>query len=72
MCTGCHSSKTGAVDGIRSIEKRKISWKELWGMEARISFLLRANYDVLPLAKIHPAHCARPQLPSGTSSLVVK
>ena len=35
-----------------SIGKRKISWKELWGMEAsRISFLLRATYDVLPSPK---------------------
>lgn len=34
------------------IEKRKISWKDLWEMEAgRISFLLRATYDVLPSPK---------------------
>ncbi len=32
-----------------SIEKRRISWKDLWQMVAgRISFLLRATYDVLP------------------------
>lgn len=32
-----------------NIEKRRISWKDLWQMEAgRISFLLRATYDVLP------------------------
>ncbi|XP_049901864.1 uncharacterized protein LOC126391274 [Epinephelus moara] len=31
------------------IEKRKISWKELWDMEAfRSSFIIRATYDVLP------------------------
>ncbi|XP_063058330.1 uncharacterized protein LOC134451862 [Engraulis encrasicolus] len=31
------------------VEKRKLSWKEIWDMEAsRTSFLLRATYDVLP------------------------
>ena len=31
------------------VEKRKLSWKELWDMEAfRTSFILRATYDVLP------------------------
>lgn len=34
------------------IEKRKISWKYLWEIEAgMISFLLRATYDVLPSPK---------------------
>lgn len=32
-----------------SMEKRKISWKDLWQIEAgRISFLLRATYNSLP------------------------
>ncbi|XP_078458809.1 uncharacterized protein LOC144723905 [Lampetra planeri] len=32
-----------------SVEKRKISWKDLWAMEARrLSFSIRATYDVLP------------------------
>ncbi|KAK7886737.1 hypothetical protein WMY93_026358 [Mugilogobius chulae] len=31
------------------VEKRKLSWKELWGMEAyKASFLIRSIYDVLP------------------------
>lgn len=32
-----------------SVEKRKISWKDLWAMEAkRLSFSIRATYDLLP------------------------
>ncbi len=32
-----------------SIERRRITWSELWSMEAnRLSFILRATYDVLP------------------------
>ncbi|KAK9524409.1 hypothetical protein VZT92_016805 [Zoarces viviparus] len=34
------------------VERRKISWRELWEMEAtRISFIIRATYDVLPSPK---------------------
>ncbi|KAJ8397352.1 hypothetical protein AAFF_G00439010 [Aldrovandia affinis] len=34
------------------MERRKISWKELWEMEAsNISFIIRATYDVLPSPK---------------------
>ena len=30
------------------VEKKKLSWKELWSMEERIiRFLIRATYDVL-------------------------
>ncbi|KAL3983720.1 WAS protein family, member 3 [Sarotherodon galilaeus] len=32
-----------------SVEKRKLSWSEIWGMEsARLSFIIRVTYDVLP------------------------
>ncbi|KAL1252214.1 hypothetical protein QQF64_020010 [Cirrhinus molitorella] len=32
-----------------SVEKRKLSWKDLWSMESkRLSFIIRATYDVLP------------------------
>lgn len=32
-----------------SVERRKISWKDMWAMEARqLSFSIRATYDVLP------------------------
>ncbi len=31
------------------VEKKKLSWKELWSMEeSRIRFLIGATYDVLP------------------------
>ncbi|XDV11573.1 hypothetical protein PO909_000474, partial [Leuciscus waleckii] len=31
------------------VERRKITWSEMWGMEAnRLSFIIRATYDVLP------------------------
>ena len=31
------------------VEKRKITWNELWSMESsRLSFIIRATYDVLP------------------------
>ncbi|TNN72076.1 hypothetical protein EYF80_017653 [Liparis tanakae] len=34
------------------VEKRKISWQELWEMEAfKASFTIRATYDVLPSPK---------------------
>ncbi|KAL3973956.1 proto-oncogene serine/threonine-protein kinase Pim-1 [Sarotherodon galilaeus] len=32
-----------------SVEKRKLSWSEIWGMESnRLSFIIRETYDVLP------------------------
>ncbi|KAL3976668.1 homeobox protein Meis3 [Sarotherodon galilaeus] len=32
-----------------SVEKRKLSWSEIWGMESnRLNFIIRATYDVLP------------------------
>lgn len=32
-----------------SVEKRNITWKDMWEMEtSRISFLIRSTYDVLP------------------------
>ncbi len=37
------------------LERRKLSWRELWEMEAsNISFIIRATYDVLPSPKKPP------------------
>lgn len=42
-------AKQGQWTRWDSVEKRKISWKDLWAMEARrLSFSIRATYDVLP------------------------
>ena len=42
-------AKQGQWMKWEGLEKRKISWKDLWDMEAgRISFLVRSIYDVLP------------------------
>lgn len=49
--TSCDAGKARAVDGMgrKRRKKIKISWKELWEMEAfRASFTIRAAYDVLP------------------------
>jgi hypothetical protein len=41
--------KQGQWTHWKDVKKRKLSWRELWGMEAyRVSFLIRAVYDVLP------------------------
>ena len=37
------------------LERRKLSWRELWEMEAGISFIIRATYDVLPSPKKPPS-----------------
>ncbi|KAK0145336.1 hypothetical protein N1851_015756 [Merluccius polli] len=42
-------SKQGQWTRWDSVERRKISWKDLWAMEVRrLSFSIRATYDVLP------------------------
>ncbi|KAJ8393735.1 hypothetical protein AAFF_G00057880 [Aldrovandia affinis] len=42
-------AKQGQWMRWEGMERRKISWKELWEMEAsNISFIIRATYDVLP------------------------
>ena len=42
-------AKQGQWMAWEGVEKRKISWKDLWEMEAfRASFTIRAAYDVLP------------------------
>ncbi|XP_035862163.1 uncharacterized protein LOC118496075 [Sander lucioperca] len=42
-------AKQGQWMAWKGVEKRKISWNELWEMEAfRASFTIRAAYDVLP------------------------
>lgn len=41
----CQSRGTGQTG---SVEKRKFSWSEIWGMESnRLSFIIRATYDAL-------------------------
>lgn len=45
-------AKQGQWMQWEGVERRKISWKELWEMEAsKISFIIRATYDVLPTPK---------------------
>ena len=42
-------AKQGQWMKWEGLEKRKLSWKDLWDMEAgRITFLVRSIYDVLP------------------------
>ncbi|KAM4567620.1 uncharacterized protein V3H82_011871 [Fundulus diaphanus] len=42
-------AKQGQWMAWEGVEKRKLSWKDLWEMEAfRASFTIRATYDVLP------------------------
>ena len=42
-------AKQGQWLNWEGVEKRKLSWRELWGMEeSRIRFLIGATYDVLP------------------------
>lgn len=42
-------AKQGQWTRWDSVERRKISWKDMWAMEARqLSFIIRATYDVLP------------------------
>ncbi|KAJ8392684.1 hypothetical protein AAFF_G00073580 [Aldrovandia affinis] len=45
-------AKQGQWMRWEGMERGKISWKELWEMEAsNISFIIRATYDVLPSPK---------------------
>ncbi len=53
QATRCAKAVSQAKQGQwmrwEGVERRKFSWKELWGMEAfQTSFILRATYDVLP------------------------
>ena len=42
-------AKQGQWMNWHNVEKRKISWRELWAMDAnRIKFIVGATYDVLP------------------------
>ena len=42
-------AKQGQWWNWEGVEKKKLSWKELWSMEERsIRFLMGATYDVLP------------------------
>ena len=42
-------AKQGRWMRWEGVEKRKLTWSELWGMESnRLSFIVRATYDVLP------------------------
>lgn len=41
-------AKQGCWKRWKGVEKRKLTWSELWGMESnRLSFIVRATYDVL-------------------------
>ena len=45
-------AQQGQWTNWRNIEHRTISWKDIWHMEGkRLSFLIRAAYDVLPTPK---------------------
>ena len=42
-------AKQGQWMNWHNVEKRKISWRELWAMDANhIKFIVGATYDVLP------------------------
>ncbi len=42
-------AKQGQWMQLEGLEKRKISWRESWEIQANnISFIIRAMYDVLP------------------------
>ena len=42
-------AKQGEWLNWEGVEKKKLSWKELWSMEERsIRFLIGSTYDVLP------------------------
>ena len=42
-------AKQGRWMRWEGVERKKLSWSELWGMESnRLSFIIRATYDVLP------------------------
>ena len=50
--TAVSQSKQGQWTNWENIEHRKLTWKDLWEMEAsQISFIIRATYDVLPTPK---------------------
>ena len=47
MLRGSGSGLTATV--VEGVEKKKLSWIELWSMEERrFRFLIGATYDVLP------------------------
>lgn len=56
------------------IVKIKIYWKELWDMEAfRLSFIIRATYDVLPFPKnLSQWYCKDPTYPLYPSPATLK
>jgi len=42
-------AKQGRWTNWEGLEKRKLSWRDIWEMEgARLSFVIRAIYDLLP------------------------
>ncbi|RXN17451.1 hypothetical protein ROHU_008023 [Labeo rohita] len=57
-------AKQGQWTRWEGVERRKISWRELMGMEAfHISFILRATYDVLPSpSNLQPMVWGRPDM----------
>lgn len=48
-CGPVVQAKQGQWLNWESVERRKLSWRDLWNMEeSRIRFLVGATYDVLP------------------------
>ena len=42
-------AKQGQWTNWESLEKRKLSWHDIWEMEgSQLSFVIRATYDLLP------------------------
>ncbi|KAL1273019.1 hypothetical protein QQF64_028881 [Cirrhinus molitorella] len=56
------------------VERRKITWSEMWGMEAnRLSFIIRATYDVLPSpTNLHLWHGEDPACPLCAAPATLK
>ncbi|KAL1263729.1 hypothetical protein QQF64_006468 [Cirrhinus molitorella] len=56
------------------VERRKIAWSEMWGMEAnRLSFIIRATYDVLPSpTNLHLWHGEDPACPLCAAPATLK
>ncbi len=48
-CQSRLNGQAGKMDGWEGLEKKKLSWRDIWQMEgARLSFVIRATYDLLP------------------------
>uniref|UniRef100_A0A3B3B355 Reverse transcriptase domain-containing protein n=1 Tax=Oryzias melastigma TaxID=30732 RepID=A0A3B3B355_ORYME len=67
-------AKQGGWVRWEGVEKRKLTWSELWNMESnRLSFIIRATYDVLPSpANLHLWLGKDPACPLCTSAATLK